>query len=176
MVLEKGVSKRKTLTIDRATANTIKDLASRHGLTISSYMKKLIDRVTKIEELGFFAPTALDDLYTIYTLTQFGFVPIPLEFVDRDIDGSKARSLGMKIGSILKELGINVENVIETLCRLYKIAIPSGDKLIIISTQENLKPLTELVKGIAIGGNLEVEESGGIFSIRIRRGVEKHIV
>lgn len=176
MVLEKRVGKRKTLTIDRATANTIKDLASRHGLTISSYMKKLIDRVTKIEELGFFAPTALDDLYTIYTLTQFGFVPIPLEFVDRGIDSSKARSLGMRIGSILKELGIDVENVIETLSRLYRVAIPSGDRLIIISAQESLRPLTELIKGIAIGGSLEVEESGGVFSIRIRRGVEKHIV
>lgn len=176
MALEKRVPKRKTLTIDRSTADVIKEIATRHGLTISTYMRKLIDRVLRLEELGVFAPAALDDLYVLYTLSQFRFVPIPIDFLDRGIDPARARSLGMRIGAVLKELGADVEMVVEVLCKLYGVAISSGDKLIIVPTAENLKPLAEMVKGVAAGGGLEVEESGGVFAIRIRKGVEKQVV
>ena len=176
MALEKRVGKRKTLTIDRSTADIIKEIANRRGLTISTYMRKLIDRVLKLEELGVFAPAALDDLYVLYTLSQFRFVPIPIDFVDRGIDPARARALGTRIGTVLKELGADVETVVEVLCKLYGVAISSGDKLIIVPTVENVRSLAELVKGIATGGGLEIEESGGVFAIRIRKGIEKQVV
>jgi len=167
--MSKRKTDRKTLTVDRLTADTIKDTARRHGMAISMYMKKLAEKVVQLEQQGIFVPLALDELSILHMLSKFGFAPIPIELVGRDADLEKARPIGVRVGSVLRELGVDVGKVVETLCRFYGIAVTSADRLIIVPSTESTRLLAELVKGIAIGGGLEVEESGGILSIKLGR-------
>lgn len=167
-------SKRKTLTIDRATADTIKELSAKHGTTINSYLKNLIDAVKELEDLGFYAPAAVRDFKNIVNLARLGMVMIPLELLSSmDSDREAVARSSMRIGRALKELGVDLYRVVEFLGTHYRVLIPIESGFIVVGGGGSSSVLTDIVKGVAGGGGLEVAEEGGVVTIRFTRSQEK---
>ncbi len=161
-------SKRKTITIDRTTADIIKELSTKHGTTINSYLKNLIEAVKEIEDMGLYAPTAVRDIKNIINLTRLGMVIIPSELLDgMEKNRDSITRSAMRIGRALKELKADIYRIIEFLGTHYRVMIPVGDRAMIISSGSNTI-LADIVKSIAQGGELEVVEEGGIATIKIR--------
>ncbi|MCS7111573.1 MAG: hypothetical protein N3D82_03300 [Ignisphaera sp.] len=162
-------SRRKTLTIDRTTADTIKELSTKHGTTINSYLKNLIDAVKELEDSGLYAPAAIRDIKNIANLTRLGMVIVPSELLS-SIESNReavARS-ATRIGRALRELKADVYRVVEFLGTHYRVLIPIDDRFMIVGSSAGSTILADIVKGVAIGGGLEVVEEGGVTTIKIR--------
>jgi len=191
-------SKRKTVTIDRAVADTIKEISMRHGVSINSYMKSLIEAVKELEDLGLYAPTAIRDIKSIATLSRLGMAMIPTELLNHiDSDGDTIVNSGIRIGRALKEIKADVGKAIEFLGTQYRVLIPIEDRVIVVGSGKSgailaniikgivLIPiedrvivvgsgksgtiLANIIKGIASGGGLEISDEGGIITIKIEK-------
>jgi len=162
--------KRKTLTIDRAVADTIKDIATKHGTSITSYLKSLVEAVKELEDMGLCAPTAIRNYKNIALLLRLGMVAIPIELLNYvNCDKDTAMRSGMRIGRALKELRIDVAKVIEILGMQYKAVIPTENSLIVVGGGKSGDILAGIVMGMALGGGLEVSTEGGVITIKIER-------
>jgi len=170
-------SKRKTLTIDRAVADKIKDIAARRGMSISSYMRKLVEKLEKLEGVGIYAPTAMDEAYTLAILRQMRFVPIPLDLLANP-NPETAYSIGLRVGRMLKEMGLDPSMVVEELARLYGVATSRGNRLLIVVREDLTALLSHLVIGVAEGCGLRVEKSEGLAIVELEKsgggGEETH--
>lgn len=163
-------SKRKTVTIDRAVADTIKEISMRHGVSINSYMKSLIEAVKELEDLGLYAPTAIRDIKSIATLSRLGMAMIPTELLNHiDSDGDTIVNSGIRIGRALKEIKADVGKAIEFLGTQYRVLIPIEDRVIVVGSGKSGAILANIIKGIASGGGLEISDEGGIITIKIEK-------
>jgi hypothetical protein len=162
--------KRKTVTIDRAVADTIKELAARHGMTINSYLKSLVEAVKELEDMGLYAPAVIREYKSIAVLSRLGMVTVPLELLNyTNCDRDTAMSSGMRIGRALKELRVDVAKVVEMLGMQYKAIIPTESSLIVVGSGRSGEILASVVKGVALGGGLEVSAEGDVVTIKIER-------
>ena len=161
-------SKRKTLTIDRVVADKIKGIAARRGMSISSYMRRLVEKIEKLEEAGIYAPTAIEEAYTLAVLRQIRFVPIPLELLANPSPDS-AHSVGMRIGRVVREMGLNPSMVVEELAKLYGVATTRGNRLLVVVREDLTALLSHLVIGIAEGSGLRVEKGEGLAIIELEK-------
>lgn len=161
-------SKRKTITIDRGVADTIKEISMRHGATINSYLKSLIEAVKEIEDTGLYAPAAIRDLMSIVSLSRLGMVMIPADLLNH-LNSDRETIIGSatRIGRALKEVKTDVGRVIEFLGVHYRVLIPVENRIIVVGSGKTGTILADIIRGIASGGGLEVTEEEGIVTIKI---------
>lgn len=152
-------SKRKTITVDKEVAETIKRIAEKRGMTINNYLKNLVEAVKSVEDMGFYAPATVKDASNILLLLRLGMVIVPPEILGSGgTNPEVVVSSGARIGKALRELGVNVAKVIELLGAHYRVVVPAGDRLIVVKGSGVESLLADVVKGVAKGGGLEVVE------------------
>ncbi len=152
--------------LDEDLAEELREIAKLRGMSIASYMRKLISSALELEKMGYFAPKALEDKKLEIVLATFNFAYIPLDLVNSDGSIDKIRVLGEMIGAALKEMGMDIYSIIEYIGSSTKTIISHGDRIVIVPTPNN-PTISELVKGIARGGGLEIQESGGLAIINM---------
>ena len=143
-------------------------------MSIASYMRKLIASAIQLEKMGYFAPKALEDKKLETILSTFNFAYIPLDILSLNGSVEKTKALGEMIGKALKEMGIDIYTVVEYLGASTRTIVSHGDRIVIVPTPNNAM-VSELVKGIARGGGLEIQESGGLAIINIPKSTLEKI-
>lgn len=162
---------RKTIGIDAEYVELLKDIASKRGMSTTSYLRKLLDEVVRVETMGLFAPRALSERRSEIVLHRFGFIFVPSEVLNTNISDEELYNRGVTIGRTLLELDMNPLEVIELIGLTNQLIIPQGDNLVILPQYSELKrKLSQMLIGIAKGAELGVVESGEIKIIIPRRG------
>lgn len=169
---------RRTVGLDTELINELKLVASRRGMSLVSYLRKLINAALELERRGYYAPKALSERRLEYLLNTFNFIYIPADVLNNSLSPESikyVREFGSRLGMTLRELGINAYEVVEFLSTNSGIAIHEGDKLIITPSMSSRELITELVKGIAQGSGLECSEGRGVFIVKVPQEVIKEL-
>ncbi|MCC6054347.1 MAG: CopG family transcriptional regulator, partial [Thermosphaera sp.] len=106
---------RKTIGVEAEYVELLKQIAVSRGMSIASYLKRLIEESVKIEEMGYFAPRALSERRIELILSKLGFTIIPWDITSEATSDEIALERGLVIGKTLRELGLNPVEVIELI-------------------------------------------------------------
>ncbi len=155
---------RRNVALDVNIVNELKSIATKKGMSLTSYLRSLVVEALKLEAKGLHAPKALKDAELTHILRNLKLVLIPLEILEKNIRIDEellknSRDYGVRIGKVLKELGIDVSEAIDYLLQDIPTTSLSKDKIVILPTQGLGRVLIEVVKGIAEGGGLKVSEN-----------------
>lgn len=164
---------RKTIGLEADFVELLKGIAKRRGMSIAAYLRKLIEEVARIEEMGYFAPRALSERRAELVLSRFSFVHVPVDVLNENISEEELEEKGVLMGKALVELEINPQEVIELLGLENQIIVSQGENIILIPQFEPLKRrLSILLRGIAKGSGLQVIDTGNV-TVILPRGVAK---
>ncbi|ALL01767.1 hypothetical protein Pyrde_1724 [Pyrodictium delaneyi] len=166
--------KRRPLMIDSELADTIKDIAARHGMTISAYMRALLTGAIEAETNNLFAPIVLRKALIYSKLHRAGVTFLPISLLDSCNNSSlseQARLEGKKLGALLKSLGVGLEEALDIILEDSRIAIRERDKIVILpSTRPSEEAVKNIVEGIAESYGAEVtKEDAGITIVKLKR-------
>ena len=162
---------RKTIGLDSELVNKLKEVASKRGVTLSNYLRMLISEALMLEELGHYAPRALRERRIEYILENLGFIFVPKQILGNS-GASNAEEVGVRIGLVAKELGIQPLDLIELLSRSVGNAVIDSNKIVLIKSPSDLRSLiADLIKGISASTGLEVQSSESMIVIKIPREV-----
>lgn len=157
---------RKTISIEAEYVELLKNIAKNRGMSISSYIRRLIMEVAKAEEMGLFAPRAISEKRAEVLLNRFGFTLVPLDIITSNISDEELLNRGMAIGKTMIELDIDPFEVIEIIGISNHIIVPQGDNIVILPQHDELKrKLSLLLVGIAKGSDLKLTHSRDIVII-----------
>lgn len=157
---------RKTISVEAEYVELLKEIAKSRGMSISSYIRRLIMEVGKAEEMGLFAPRALSEKRAEVLLNRFGFTLVPLDIVTGSINDEELLNRGMAIGKTMAELEIEPFEVIELIGLSNHIVIPQGDNIVVLPQHDEIKrKLSVLLVGIAKGADLKLTQSKDIVII-----------
>jgi len=152
---------RKTIGVEAEYVELLKQIAVSRGMSIASYLKRLIEESVKIEEMGYFAPRALSERRIELILSKLGFTIMPWDITSEPTSDEIASERGLVIGKTLRELGLNPVEVIELIGLSNQLIVIQGDNIIILPQYDPLRrKLSLLLKGIAKGAGLTIIESG----------------
>jgi len=169
---------RRNVAIDVSIVSELKNIVAKKGMSLTSYLRSLLTEALRLEAKGLHAPKALKDAELVYVLRNFKFILIPLEVVENNIRIDEellknSREYGIRIGKVLKELGIDISETIDYLLHDVPTTPLGKDKIIILPTQGTSRVLIELAKGIAEGGGLKVSESPHTTVIEFNKSLEQ---
>ena len=154
---------RKTIGLDAEYAELLKEIAKNRGMSIASYLRRLIDEAVKIEGLGYFAPRALSEKRAEIVLSRLGFIYTIPDALDNGFSDEDLLTRGVNIGRALIELGVNPLEVLELIGVSNQLIVIQGDNIIILPQHDKYKKrLSILLKGIAKGAGLNTVESGEV--------------
>lgn len=152
---------RKTIGVEAEYVELLKQIAVSRGMSIASYLKRLIEESVRIEEMGYFAPRALSDRRIELILSRLGFTIIPWDIASEPTSDETALERGLVVGKTLRELGLNPVEAIELIGLSNQLIVIQGDNIIVLSQYDPLKrKLSLLLKGIAKGAGLTIIEGG----------------
>jgi hypothetical protein len=152
---------RKTIGVEAEYVELLKQIAVSRGMSIATYLKRLIEESVKIEEMGYFAPRALSERRIELILSKLGFTIMPWDITSEPTSDEIALERGLVIGKTLRELGLNPVEVIELIGLSNQLIVIQGDNIIILPQYDPLRrKLSLLLKGIAKGAGLTIIESG----------------
>jgi hypothetical protein len=152
---------RKTIGVEAEYVELLKQIAVSRGMSIATYLKRLIEESVKIEEMGYFAPRALSERRIELILSKLGFTIMPWDITSEPTSDEIALERGLVIGKTLRELGLNPVEVIELIGLSNQLIVIQGDNIIILPQYDPLRrKLSLLLKGIAKGAGLSIIESG----------------
>ncbi|MEM1596773.1 MAG: CopG family transcriptional regulator [Desulfurococcaceae archaeon] len=158
---------RKTIGIDAEYAELLKNIARKRGMSIASYLRRLIDEAVKVEELGYFAPRALSEKKAEILLSKLGFTYTIPDLLKNEIGDDELLTRGLNMGRALIELGVDPVEVVELIGISNQLIATQGENIIILPQHEDYKrKLSTLLKGIAKGAGLSVVESGEVAIIQ----------
>lgn len=154
---------RKTIGVDAEYAELLKEIAGRRGMSIASYLRRLIDEAVKVEDLGYFAPRALSERRAEILLSRLGFVYSLPDILSKEFTDDELLSRGISIGKAIVELGVNPLEVIELIGVSNQLIVIQGDNIIILPQHEEYKrKLSILLKGVAKGAGFNTVDSGEV--------------
>ena len=162
-----GGRKRKPLMIDSRLADAIKEIAARHGMTISAYMRALLTGAIEAENSNLFAPIILRRALISSKLRRAGVALIPLSLLDSCSCASlaeQARHEGRKLGTLLRSIGVELEEALDIILGELKIALREHDRIVLLPPSQ---PSEEAVKTLAEG----IAESYGARIAREKAGI-----
>jgi len=161
------VLQRKTLALDEDIVNKLKEIASKRGTTLSNYLRSLFNEVIDIEERGYYAPKALRERKYEYILSNLGFIYIPKELIG-NVKSESISSLGSRLGVVLKELGVNVVDIVELLTRDQSTVFVESNKVVLVAMPNTIEHyMNKLVAEIARNSGLKVSDTDSLISIEI---------
>ncbi|MGC9148047.1 MAG: hypothetical protein ACP5GI_01185 [Sulfolobales archaeon] len=163
---------RKTLGLDRELVERIKSVAMRRGMTLSEYLRRLLNVVVSLEEEGIFAPKLLEEARYDLIMSSLKFVYIPLDLlVDKkfsDDEIAKARIHGERVGKVLSEMMIDIYPLMEKMGEILGVSFKKGDDLVFIKSLDNnyIRFILEFIIGVASGSGYIVNETNQLIYIR----------
>lgn len=163
---------RRTLGLDRELVEKIKEIAKRRGMTLSEYLRALLQGAISLEEEGAFAPKILENAKYDLFISSLRFVLLPLDiFIERKYSSEEietARQHGERIGKVLSEMLIDARPLIERIGGSVGLVLRRGSDLIIVKTNENdyRRFFSELMIGIARGNGYKISETEQLVVIK----------
>lgn len=159
------MGERRSLMVDAEIADEVKRIAKRYGMTLSAYIRNLFKAVIEVERKGLYAPSVLRRGALMGTLENMGFVYAPVDLL-RD---AGAEELGTRIGSILKGMGVDPEEVLELFIKgLSMLSMDSRRLMVMVPRDEGRRALLSLVLGVAQGLGVKTYRKGEIVIIELR--------
>jgi hypothetical protein len=158
---------RRCIGLDIDLAEELKNIARSRGMSIVSYMRKLLEEVVEFENHGYYAPEVLNEKRIELMLSKLGFIYIPAELVEKTVNPEEAEAVGLKIGKALVELGIDLAEFIERFAIKNDLAVVQRNTLILIPATSIKKVLVYLLIGIAKAGGISVSTSGDVMIIKL---------
>lgn len=155
---------RKPIMIDAKLVETLKRIASKHGMSLASYMRSLINSIVEAENRGLYAPLLLKQAIIAYRLRQTDLIPLPLIALD-NVNTEILYSEGKNIGLLLKNLDISLEDALELFISRTLGIFHEGDKIILVASSERGKKLLAFIKGLVESYNVRIEENENILVI-----------
>ncbi len=158
--------KRRSIMIDNEYAEILEKLAKRHGLSIASYLRSLINAAKEAEDRGYYAPRLLTRALIYEAFSRLRSIPTPVELICSDYN--KAYSEGKKIGLALRGLGLDVGEVLSLLVERTGIGAAEYSRLVLFgyTSGENLV-IREFIRGVAEGAGYTVSEVGDSYVIKL---------
>ncbi len=160
---------RRTLGVDLELAEALKEIARSRGMSLVSYLRKLFEEVIEVERLGYFAPSVLRDKRIELVLSKLGFIYLPLDLLNNPQTPEAVEALGERVGSTLRELGIDSYEVIERITLGNGLGIVKEDSLILIPSSGPKETVRRFLVGLARGSSLNISTSGDLVIIRAYR-------
>ncbi len=162
------VLQRKTLALDEEIINKLKEIAVKRGTTLSNYLRNLFGEVIDLEERGYFAPKALREKKFEYILNSLGFIYIPKDLIG-NLRSDHIERIGSKLGIVLKELKINIADVIELLTTQSQgSVITESNKVVLIAMPGTIEYyLNKLIAKIAKTSGLNVNDTDTLITIEL---------
>jgi len=160
---------RRTLALDADLIDKLKEIAKKRGTTLSNYLRSLLREAIDLEDRGYYAPKALRERKYEYLLMNLGFTYVPKELVNLNrSDDSTLEGISERLGSVLRELGINVVEIIDILSSSCSNVITDSKRIVILTLPNSHDYLiAKLIAGIAKSAGLSVKEEGALVSIEI---------
>jgi len=163
------VGNRKTIGLDADLVKNLKEVARKRGITLSNYLRALINEALALENLGHYAPRALREKRIEYILENLGFIFTPREVLD-NIAPQEIVEVGKRVGVVAKELGIESLELIELLSRSVGNIIMDSNRIVLIKSPGSREStLVDLIKGVSSSAGLKVESSDTMVVIKVPR-------
>ncbi|MCS7099658.1 MAG: hypothetical protein NZ925_04885, partial [Sulfolobales archaeon] len=161
---------RRTLGVDLELAEELKKIARSRGMSLASYLRMLFEEVINTERSGYFAPGVLREKRVELALTKLGFSYVPLELLDaQSLTPEYAEALGVKLATVISELGINCEEVIEKISLSNGIGVLQENTVILIPSSGPKEILRRFLVGLARGSSLRISATGSLVIVRTSR-------
>ncbi len=158
---------RRTLALDADIIDKLKEIAKKRGTTLSNYLRSLLREAIDLEDRGYYAPKALRERKYEYLLMNLGFTYVPKELLNYESD-STLEGISERLGSVLRELGINVVEIIDILSSSCSNVITDSKRIVILTLPNSHDYLiAKLIAGIAKSAGLNVKDEGALISIEI---------
>ncbi len=158
---------RKTVGLDAELVKNLKEVAKRRGITLSNYLRALINEALALESLGHYAPRALREKRIEYILENLGFIFIPKEILDNTTP-QDIEEVGKRVGVVAKELGVGPLELIELLSRSVGNVIMDSKRIVLIKTPGSRETaLVDLIKGITTSAGLKMESSDAMVVVEV---------
>lgn len=170
--------KRRPIMIDSELADLVKDIAARHGMTISAYMRALLTGAIDAETNNSFAPIVLRKALIYSKLRRAGVALLPLSLLDNcnsEEVGEQARLEGRKLGALLRNIGVSLEEALDIILEDSRIAIREKGKIVLLPpTRPSEEAIRSMIEGIAesYGAKVSREEAG--ITLIMLEGVRGH--
>ena len=161
------VLQRKTLAIDEDIVNKLKEISRRRGTTLSNYLRQLFNEVIDIEERGYYAPKALRERKYEYILNNLGFIYIPRDLI-ASLRSNEISVIGNRLGVVLRELGVEITDIIDVLTRTSSNVIVESNKVILLAMPNTIEYyINKMVAELAKSLGLDVSDNDTLISIKI---------
>ncbi len=162
---------RRPVMLDSDTLSTLKDIASKYGMTLSSYLRALFSGVIDVESKGFFAPAIIRRTIVLNRLTKLGFSLVPRQVLDSctGINEEELVQLGRNLGSTLRFVGVEFTDLLDLVTENMQNVLREDNKVLLLpSNNRTDNMLRKLIKGIAEGYNLNTREEGDAMVIELQ--------
>ncbi len=161
--------KRKSLMVDAEIADAVKKTAQKHGMTVSTYVRMLLEAALRLEEHGVFAPSALRTALILRVLTPFTLLAVPVELIAQcSLEEAQAREIGRRLGIKLRSLGVDGMEVLDIMTSPLGVTVRESNRILIVHTEKTSPSLLGVVVGIAEAYGYRVEEAEGVTIIEQR--------
>ncbi|ABM80837.1 hypothetical protein [Hyperthermus butylicus] len=155
--------RRKSIMLDEEHARILQELATRYGVTISGYVRSLVEAAAEAEERGFHAPSLIRRALLFEALARLGAVPVPRTLLGAGT--REARVEGERLGAALRELGLDVSELISLITDRLGLGIVDYNRVLIFRGSKD--PLVGYVVGLASGYGLRVVEREKVIVIEL---------
>ncbi len=165
-----GERRRRAVMVDAELAEAVKAVASKYGMSVTSYMRSLLSSAIDAESRGIYAPAAITRYIVLRVLERLGVAPVPLELLA--VSGrDEARRVGERVGSMLRSLGVEGLELLAVLAESIPGATLEGGQLVIVDTgAEWVDRVMGYVEGLAEAFGFEVNVRRGTLVVRHRGG------
>lgn len=154
--------------LDADLVEAVKGIANKHGMTLAAYMRSLLTNLIEVENRGLFAPLALRKALLLSKLRGAGLALLPINLVNNcNPLGEQLENEGRRIGILLKNLGVRLEEAVDVFLEDLNAAIKEKDKIIIVASSKSDNLVKEFVKGLAKAYNAEIREENEVLVITI---------
>lgn len=161
------VGSRRTVGLDAELVESLKEVAKKRGVTLSNYLRALINEALALENLGHYAPRALREKRIEYILENLGFILVPKEILG-NTSPQEVEEVGKRVGVVAKELGVESLELIELLSRSVGNVIMDSSRIVLIKTPGSRETaLVDLIKGISASAGLKMESSDAMVVIEV---------
>ena len=154
------MGRRKAVMVEEELVDQVKAIAQRYGMSISSYMRRLLRAALTAETQGIHAPQAIARGIMLSTLARLSLIPLPLQLLQvHSIDD--LRETAWKVGKMLRNLDVDTFDLISLITEFSGLGFstPAGIKIITVPGDPALSKLEAYLAALAEAAGLDVERT-----------------